>query len=353
MSCGNHNLIFSDKTIILLLGLQGAGKTTFAHKLAKYVRDKFRKKPLLVACDIYRPAAVEQLEILAKNNNIDFFKKDGEKNVNRIIDESITFSAGNGNDLLIIDTAGRQTIDDEMMSELKGITENFKITESLLVIDGMIGQTSIKIAESFNNAVNLTGVILTKMDGDSNGGVALSIAKSINKPIKLISTGEKINDIEEFHPDRIANRILGKGDIVTLVEKFENERKTLEESKSLSNKFDYIKLKEYICSLENIGGAKSVLDFLPISNISEDTIENNSVYFKKIKYIIDSMTKNERRCYSKLDFSRRLRIARGSGTTVEDVNRLVKLFERVCTIQNKLKNQNMFQVIKNLKNGYF
>lgn len=352
MSCGNHNLILSDKTIILLIGLQGAGKTTFAHKLAKYVKDKFNKKPLLVACDIYRPAAIEQLEILAKDNGLDIFKEEKEKNVNKIIKDSIDFSTKNDNNLLIVDTAGRQTVDKDMMSELKNITDNFKITESLLVLDGMIGQTSVEIAKSFNEIVNITGVVLTKMDGDSNGGVALSIAKSINKPIKLISIGEKINDIEEFHPDRIANKILGKGDIVTLVEKIENESKRLKDDSSYTSKLNYIKLKEYIESLENIGGTKRVIEMLPLNdNIDENAIESNSTHIKKTKYIIDSMTPNERKCFSKLDLSRKKRIARGSGTKVEDVNKTIKLFERISDVQSKLKGKNMFQIINDLKNG--
>lgn len=354
MSCGNHNLIFSSRTIILLIGLQGAGKTTFAHKLAKYVKDKFKKKPLLVACDIYRPAAIEQLEILAKDNNIDFFKKEGEKNINKIIEDSINFSVKNENDVLIIDTAGRQTVDKDMMDELKEITNNFKVTESLLILDGMIGQKSIEIAKDFNDSVNITGIVLTKMDGDANGGVALSATKATNKPIKLISTGEKINDIEEFHPDRIASRMLGKGDIITFAEKVEKESKNIKEKKSQNEKLDYIKLKEYINSLENIGGIKGVLDYLPDDNgIDENTIENKSNYIKKSKYIIDSMTLNEKKCYVRLDLSRKARIARGSGTKVEDVNRTVKLIENLSELQNKLKGKNIFQIIKNLKNGSF
>ena len=247
ITCENHNILFSNKTIITVCGLQGAGKTTFVHKLGKYIKTKYKKKPLLVAGDIYRPAAIEQLEILAEKNNLDYFKKENERDVIKIISESIDFSTKNQNDVIIIDTAGRTTIDNDMMSELKKISDNFNITESLLVLDGMIGQLSVKIAEAFNEVIKITGVILTKMDGDSTGGVALSIAKTINKPIKFLSTGEKIDDIEEFHPERIVNRILGMGDIVSLVEKIKNSE--IKQNENLfKKKFTYETFKEQIIS---------------------------------------------------------------------------------------------------------
>ena len=346
ITCENHNILFSNKTIITVCGLQGAGKTTFVHKLGKYIKTKYKKKPLLVAGDIYRPAAIEQLEILAEKNNLDFFKKENEKDVIKIISESIDFSTKNQNDVIIIDTAGRTTIDNDMMSELKKISDNFNITESLLVLDGMIGQLSVKIAEAFNEVIKITGVILTKMDGDSTGGVALSIAKTINKPIKFLSTGEKIDDIEEFHPERIVNRILGMGDIVSLVEKIKNSE--IKQNENLfKKKFTYETFKEQIISLEKLGGINSLKNFLPIGLVnSADSEDNTEKFIKKIIYIIDSMNKNEKCGYSRLDLSRKIRIAKGSGTSIDDVNKLIKLYENASNLlNNKLKNQSFLKSV--------
>ena len=346
ITCENHNILFSNKTIITVCGLQGAGKTTFIHKLGKYIKTKYKKKPLLVAGDIYRPAAIEQLEILAEKNNLDFFKKENERDVIKIISESIDFSTKNQNDVIIIDTAGRTTIDNDMMSELKKISDNFNITESLLVLDGMIGQLSVKIAEAFNEVIKITGVILTKMDGDSTGGVALSIAKTINKPIKFLSTGEKIDDIEEFHPERIVNRILGMGDIVSLVEKIKNSE--IKQNENLfKKKFTYETFKEQIISLEKLGGINSLKNFLPIGLVnSADSEDNTEKFIKKIVYIIDSMNKNEKCGYSRLDLSRKIRIAKGSGTSIDDVNKLIKLYENASNLlNNKLKNQSFLKSV--------
>ena len=346
ITCENHNILFSNKTIITVCGLQGAGKTTFIHKLGKYIKTKYKKKPLLVAGDICRPAAIEQLEILAEKNNLDFFKKENEKDVIKIISESIDFSTKNQNDVIIIDTAGRTTIDNDMMSELKKISDNFNITESLLVLDGMIGQLSVKIAEAFNEVIKITGVILTKMDGDSTGGVALSIAKTINKPIKFLSTGEKIDDIEEFHPERIVNRILGMGDIVSLVEKIKNSE--IKQNENLfKKKFTYETFKEQIISLEKLGGINSLKNFLPIGLVnSSDSEDNTEKFIKKIVYIIDSMNKNEKCGYSRLDLSRKIRIAKGSGTSIDDVNKLIKLYENASNLlNNKLKNQSFLKSV--------
>ena len=346
ITCENHNILFSNKTIITVCGLQGAGKTTFVHKLGKYIKTKYKKKPLLVAGDIYRPAAIEQLEILAEKNNLDYFKKENERDVIKIISESIDFSTKNQNDVIIIDTAGRTTSDNDMMSELKKISDNFNITESLLVLDGMIGQLSVKIAEAFNEVIKITGVILTKMDGDSTGGVALSIAKTINKPIKFLSTGEKIDDIEEFHPERIVNRILGMGDIVSLVEKIKNSE--IKQNENLfKKKFTYETFKEQIISLEKLGGINSLKNFLPIGLVnSADSEDNTEKFIKKIIYIIDSMNKNEKCGYSRLDLSRKIRIAKGSGTSIDDVNKLIKLYENASNLlNNKLKNQSFLKSV--------
>ena len=291
MSCGDHSIKFAvngKKTLILLIGLQGAGKTTFSAKLAKFIILENKKRPLLVACDIYRPAAMDQLEVLATQNNIDFYKEPEEKNVNNIIKNAIKKAEENNNDVLIIDTAGRQSIDKNMMDELKNITNTFEINESLLVIDGMIGQISVEIAKEFNDAINLTGIILSKMDGDSNGGVALSVTAHINKPIKFISVGEKIDQIESFYPDRIANRILGKGDIMTLLEKA--DRVLNEEEDNLffaKNSFSFDDMISCLDKIEKIGGVNSIICLLP------DKMKVNN---QKIFQIFGCLLKNTYLC---------------------------------------------------------
>lgn len=338
-------------TIIMLVGLQGSGKTTTAGKLANLLR-KQGKKPLLVACDIYRPAAIEQLEVLATQNKIDFYKDPDEKNVNNIIKNAIKKAEENNNDVLIIDTAGRQSVDKKMMDELVNITNNFEINESLLVIDGMIGQISVDIAKEFNNAINLTGIILSKMDGDSNGGVALSVTAHVNKPIKFISIGEKIDQIESFYPDRIANRILGKGDITTLLEKADKVLNEDDDDIYISkNTFSYNEMIYFINKVEKIGGVNSILCFLPDSvKINNNNVKDVEYVINNLKIIYNSMTPNERKCYSKLNLGRKIRIAKGSGKTIEEVEKIVKFFEKVKQMM-KLSNNKTYNNLINMKNN--
>ena len=350
LSCGDHTIKFAQggkPTLILLLGLQGAGKTTFSAKLAKYIKLENKKKPLLVACDIYRPAAADQLEVLAKQNNLDFYKDDEFKDVNKIITNSIKKANENKNDVLIIDTAGRQSIDTKMMNELKNIVKNFDVTESLLVLDGIIGQISVDVAKEFNNAVDLTGVVLTKMDGDSNGGVALSIAATIGKPIKFISVGEKIDQIETFYPNRIVNRILGKGDILTLIEK--TDRVLSEEddfSQYSTSKFSFDDMILCLDKVDKIGGVSNLACFLPDTvNVNENMIKNSSELVNNAKIIYKSMTPNERKCYSRLCLSRKMRIAKGSGKTVEDINKVLKLYDRIEKTLKYVSNRNYNEVL--------
>jgi len=349
MSCGDHNIKFAPngkKTLILLVGLQGAGKTTFSAKLAKFITLENKKKPLLVACDIYRPAAIEQLEVLSTQNNIDFYKEPNEKNVNNIIKNAIKKADENNNDVLIIDTAGRQSIDKNMMDELKNITNTFEINESLLVIDGMIGQISVDIAKEFNNTINLTGVILSKMDGDSNGGVALSITAHINKPIKFISVGEKINQLECFYPDRIANRILGKGDIATLLEKAD---RVLNEEKDdiyiTKNNFSFNEMIFFLNKIEKIGGVNNIICFLPDSvKVNNNMVKECEYFVNNVKIIYNSMTPNERKCYSKLNLSRKIRIAKGSGKKIEDVDKIIKFHEKIKQMMKLANNKNYYEL---------
>ena len=353
MSCGDHSIKFAangKKTLILLIGLQGAGKTTFSAKLAKFIILENKKRPLLVACDIYRPAAMDQLEVLATQNNIDFYKEPEEKNVNNIIKNAIKKAEENNNDVLIIDTAGRQSIDKNMMDELKNITNTFEINESLLVIDGMIGQISVEIAKEFNDAINLTGIILSKMDGDSNGGVALSVTAHINKPIKFISVGEKIDQIESFYPDRIANRILGKGDIMTLLEKA--DRVLNEEEDNLffaKNSFSFDDMISCLDKIEKIGGVNSIICLLPDKmKVNNNMVKDCESFVSSVKVICNSMTPNERKCYSRLNLSRKIRISKGCGKKVEDIEKLIKLHERIKQMI-KLTNNKNYAEIFNIK----
>ena len=355
MSCGDHNIKFATngkKTLILLVGLQGAGKTTFSAKLANFISIENKKKLLLVACDIYRPAAIEQLEVLATQNKIDFYKEPNEKNVNNIIKNAIKKADENNNDVLIIDTAGRQSVDKNMMDELKNIINSFEINESLLVIDGMIGQISVNVAKEFNNAINLTGIILSKMDGDSNGGVALSVTAHINKPIKFISVGEKINQLECFYPDRIANRILGKGDIATLLEKADRVLNEEEDDIFFSkNNFSFNEMMFFLTKIEKLGGVNNIICFLPDSvKVNNNMVKECEYFVNNVKIIYNSMTPKERKCYSKLNLSRKIRIAKGSGKKVDDVDKIIKFHEKIKQMMKLVNNKN-YNDLFNIKNN--
>ncbi len=344
----------SNPSIIMMLGLQGSGKTTSAAKLALKLK-KEGKSPLLVALDVYRPAAILQLETLAKNNKLDFFSIDNEKDVVKIARQSLDWAKQNNNTVLIFDTAGRLEIDTEMMSELVLIDHSFNINEKLLVVDSMIGQSAVEIALNFDCQLGINGVILTKLDGDTKGGCALSIVESTKKPIKLISTGENITPLEEFHPDRMANRILGMGDIVSLVERAQKnidieEAKKLEK-KMLKNEFsfnDFLKIQKQIKALGSFGG---ILSMLPLGISKDDTDKINhegEKQFKKIEVFIQSMTEEERNNPSILNASRKKRIALGSGCDISELNTFISQFE---TMKKMMKGLNGFKkTMKNKKN---
>ncbi len=324
----------TNPSIIMMLGLQGSGKTTSSAKLALKLKQE-GSSPLLVGCDIYRPAAIKQLEILAGEINSAFFTLEGSKNVLEIIKSAIEYAKTNNHNVLILDTAGRLQIDTDMMAELLLIDRSFNLNEKLLVIDSMTGQGAVDVARNFDEQLNITGTILTKLDGDTRGGAALSVVYSTKKPIKLIGMGEKIEPLEAFWPDRMANRILGMGDIVGLVEKaqkaFDSENaKKLEES-MLKNTFsfdDFLKLQK---QMKMLGSLDSILGMLPIAGLKKDDRQKISnegeKQFKRIEVMISSMTPDERKNPDLLNASRKKRIAKGAGVSIEEFNKFVQQFD--------------------------
>ena len=342
MSSTNQKLSVSPSppTVIMMCGLQGAGKTTMCAKLGAYLK-KSGKKPLLVACDIYRPAAINQLQVVGKQANIEVFEK-GKQNPVKTAEQARDYALKQGYDTVILDTAGRLHINEELMDELKSIKEKLKPTEILLVVDAMTGQDAVTCASSFNEKLDITGVILTKLDGDTRGGAALSIKAITEKPIKFTGVGEKIGDIEPFYPDRIANRILGMGDVLSLIEKAQ-EAVTEEEMKEMEKKFkensftfdDYLKQLD---SIKKMGNIKDVLSMIPgiggkIKNLD---IDENQMLVNKA--IIQSMTPAERRNPDIIKASRRARIAKGSGTSIQQVNQLLRQFEQSKEMMKQLKS---------------
>ena len=316
-------------TVIMLVGLQGSGKTTTAGKLANIIR-KQGKKPLLVACDVYRPAAIKQLQVVGKQLDIPVYVNENTKDVVLIAKQAMSIAISKLNDVIIIDTAGRLQIDEELMQELKNLKSGVKPHEILLVVDSMTGQDAVNIADTFNKELGIDGIVLTKLDGDTSGGAALSVKKITGRPIKFAATGEKLSDIEVFHPERMASRILGMGDVLSIIEKAE-ETLDLEEAAKLEKKlkkqnFDLDDYLSQLRQMKKMGSFSSILKMLPGMNKLKD-IEVDDKEFVKIEAIICSMTKEERRNPKVLNGSRRLRIAKGSGTTVEQINKFMKSFE--------------------------
>ena len=330
-------------TIIMLAGLQGAGKTTFAAKLAKFLK-KQNEKLLLVGVDVYRPAAIKQLQVLGQQIGVDVYSEENSKDVVGIATRAVEKAKEINATYMIVDTAGRLHIDETLMEELKELKRAIKPQEILLVVDAMIGQDAVNLAESFNNALSVDGVILTKLDGDTRGGAALSIKAVVGKPIKFIGVGEKLNDIEIFHPDRLVSRILGMGDVVSLVEKAqevidENEAKSLEE-KIKSQKFDlndFLKQLQTIKRLGSLGGILKLIPGMP----KIDDLAPAEKEMKKVEAIIQSMTKEERKKPDILKASRKIRIAKGSGTEVSDVNKLLKQFEQMKSMMKMFSSGKM------------
>ena len=316
-------------TVIMLVGLQGSGKTTTAGKLANIIR-KQGKKPLLVACDVYRPAAIKQLQVVGKQLDIPVYANEQIRDVKVIARQAMSQAMSKLNDVVIIDTAGRLQIDEELMQELKDLKANVKPHEILLVVDSMTGQDAVNIADTFNQELGIDGIVLTKLDGDTRGGAALSVKKITGRPIKFAATGEKLSDIEVFHPERMASRILGMGDVLSIIEKAE-ETLDLEEAAKLEKKLrkQSFDLDDYLTQLrqmKKMGSFSSILKMIPGFSAMKD-VKVDDKEFVRIEAIICSMTKEERQDPKILNGQRRLRIAKGSGTTVEQINKFMKSFE--------------------------
>lgn len=343
MSSNSQKLTIASNppTIIMLCGLQGAGKTTMCAKLGAHLK-KSGKKPLLVACDIYRPAAISQLQVVGKQANVDVFER-GTQNPVKTAKEAIEHAKKQGYDVVILDTAGRLHINEELMDELKNIKSSVHPTEILLTLDSMTGQDAVNVAEAFNNALDVTGFILTKLDGDTRGGAALSIKAITGKPIKFTGVGEKIGDIEPFYPDRIASRILGMGDVLSLIEKAQ-EAVTEEEAKAMEKKFreNSFTLDDYLVQIESMkkmGSLKDIISMIPGLGSKLKGVEIDERELQINKHIIQSMTPEERHDPDIIKASRRQRIAKGSGTSVQQVNKLLRQFAQSKEMMKQMKNK--------------
>ena len=348
----NDELNLKGKTpvLILMVGLQGSGKTTSSAKLAKWIMKNLKKKVMMASLDIYRPAAQEQLITLGQENKIDTLSIQENKS-------PLQFASQSNSDVLIMDSAGRNQVDLQMMKEIKEISESFKFSEILLVSDSMTGQDAVNTAQTFSEKLNLTGIILTRIDGDSRGGAALSMRKITQKPIKFIGVGEKTDDLETFHPDRIANRILGMGDVVSLVEKAseeinEEEAKDMQK-KILKGRFTLSDYSKQLDQITKMGGIQSLMKYLPgmsgLKGKVEESVQNNDI-FKKQKAIISSMTPKERNFPDIVKASRKIRISKGSGTHVQDVNKLLKQFKKMSQMMKKMGNNKEMQNLMNSGN---
>lgn len=353
MGAQKSELIYarSGPTIILVAGLQGSGKTTFCGKLSVYLKKKGRQ-PLLVAGDIYRPAAIEQLKVLGQQANVPVFTLDNA-NPRQIASESLNYARKYNRDIIIVDTAGRLTIDEEMMQEVEDISKLLNPVETLFVCDAMTGQDAVNTAKAFHEKLTLTGVVLTKLDGDTRGGAALSIRTVVGKPIKFVGIGEKIDALELFHPERIASRILGMGDILTLVEKAQSEIDEKEaaklEEKIRKNEFNLQDFLEQLKVIKRMGSLKDLLGMIPGMDSAMRNVQVDDKAFSKVEAIIFSMTKEERSNPKIINGSRRRRIAIGSGSSIQDVNRLLKQFEDMQKMMKMMTKGNMASKMRNFK----
>lgn len=340
----------SPPTVVLVAGLQGSGKTTFCGKLAKSLRKKGRQ-PLLVAGDVYRPAAIEQLKQLAEQIKLPVYSEDS-KNPVQIATNALSYAKKFGRDVVIVDTAGRLTVDEDMMKEVADIAKSINPTETLFVCDAMIGQDAVTTAKAFHDKLSLTGIVLTKLDGDTRGGAALSVLSVVGKPIKYVSVGEKLDALEPFHPERIASRILGMGDILTLVEKAEaqfdqKEAEKLEE-KIRKNQFTFEDFLEQLKTIKKMGSLRDLLGMIPGMDKAMKGINIDDKAFSKVEAMIYSMTRQERQNPKILNGSRRKRIASGSGTSIQDVNRLIKQFEDMQKMMKNISRGGKSRMLKNL-----
>ena len=341
-------------TVILIAGLQGSGKTTFSGKLAKYLKAKKNKKPLLVACDVYRPAAIDQLGVLGEQINVPVYKEVGNSNPVEIAQNAVVHATEEKYDVVIVDTAGRLAIDEEMMNEISQIKEGIEPNETLFVVDSMTGQDAVNTAAAFNDVINYDGVVLTKLDGDSRGGAALSVKYTVGKPIKFISTGEKLDALDMFYPDRMAQRILGMGDIISFVERAqdqydEEEAKKLEK-KIKKNKFDFNDFLKQIEQIKKMGDLKSLMGMIPGMNKMTKNLDIDDSAFSKVESIIFSMTPEERNNPELLNMSRKRRISKGCGRDIHEINMFIKQFDQMRKMMKMMsKGNNMKNMMQNLQ----
>ena len=345
-------------SIILMSGLQGSGKTTFSGKLANMLKMKQNKRPLLVACDVYRPAAIQQLHVVGESVGVPVYSEPENKDVIAIAQNAIREAKAKNNDVVIIDTAGRLAVDEEMMNEIAALKEAVNPNETLFVVDSMTGQDAVNTAKEFNDRLDFDGVVLTKLDGDTRGGAALSIRTVVTKPIKFIGTGEKMEAIDAFHPSRMADRILGMGDVVSLVERaqeqYDEEEARRLQKKIAKNKFDFNDFLGQINQIKKMGNLKDLAAMIPGVGKQLKDIDIDDNAFKGIEAIIQSMTPKERSNPEILNQSRRMRIAKGSGTNIQEVNRLIKQFDQTRKMMKMVTGsgmRNMMGAMKNMKGG--
>ncbi len=340
--------------IILMSGLQGSGKTTFTGKLGNYLKNKKGKNPLLVACDVYRPAAIDQLHVLGEQLGIDVYSNREEKNPVKIAQEAIQHAKSKGYNVVIVDTAGRLAVDEKMMSEIADVKNAIQPTETLFVVDAMTGQDAVNTAKAFDERINFDGVVLTKLDGDTRGGAALTIKSVVNKPIKFVGTGEKMDALDVFYPARMADRILGKGDIVTLVERAQEQFDEAEarklQKKIKKNKFDFNDFYGQLQQVKKMGNVKDLMGMVPGVGKALKDVEIEDDAFKHIEAIIQSMTPKERENPDIINNSRKIRLAKGSGTNVTEVNKLMKQFNDTKKMMKMMSNPaKMRQMMKQMK----
>ncbi|MFT4576485.1 MAG: signal recognition particle subunit SRP54 [Flavobacteriaceae bacterium] len=343
-------------TVILMSGLQGSGKTTFSGKLANFLKTKKAKQVLLVGCDVYRPAAINQLQVVGEQIGVEVYAEVGNNNPVEISQNAVKHAKATGKNVVIIDTAGRLAVDETMMTEISNIHKAVNPQETLFVVDSMTGQDAVNTAKAFNDVLNFDGVVLTKLDGDTRGGAALTIKSVVNKPIKFIGTGEKMEAIDVFHPDRMADRILGMGDVVSLVERaqeqFDEEEARKLQKKIAKNQFGFDDFLSQIQQIKKMGNMKDLMGMIPGAGKALKDVDIDDDAFKGIESIIHSMTPSERSTPNSIDSSRKKRIAKGSGTTVQDVNQLMKQFTQMSKMMKMMQgggSRKMMQMMKGMK----
>jgi signal recognition particle subunit SRP54 len=343
-------------SVILMSGLQGSGKTTFSGKLANYLKQKKSKNPLLVACDVYRPAAIDQLHIVGEQIGVEVFSDRENSDPVSLAKAGLAYAKSNGFNVVIIDTAGRLAVDEQMMTEIANIRNAVNPQETLFVVDSMTGQDAVNTAKAFNDVLNFDGVILTKLDGDTRGGAAISIKSVVDKPIKFIGTGEKMDAIDVFHPARMADRILGMGDVISLVERAQEQFDEVEarkiQKKIAKNKFGFDDFLKQIQQIKKMGSMKDLMGMIPGAGKALKGMDIDDDAFKHVEAIIHSMTPDERSNPSKLDAGRKKRIAKGSGRTIQEVNQLLKQFDQMSKMMKMMQGgggKKMMQMMQNMK----